>query len=87
MDTTDCRPVRHCSEMMMKNFLNNQMVHIVGMRQSAATQVTDIRYKRLGKAAGDKTMAELRELHMLTANKQSAAYSKHLDLMRTCRAI
>jgi len=73
--------------MKAKRFLNNQMTHLVGVRQSASTQVTDIHCKRIGKAAGEKTMVELRRLHMLKAKKQSAACSKHLDLMQTCIAI
>jgi hypothetical protein len=73
--------------MKAKRFLNNQMTHLVGVRQSASTQVTDIHCKRIGKAAGEKTMVELRRLHMLKATKQSAACSKHLDLMQTCIAI
>jgi hypothetical protein len=73
--------------MKAKRFLNNQMTHLVGVRQSASTQVTDIHCKRIGTAAGEKTMVELRRLHMLKAKKQSAACSKHLDLMQTCIAI
>jgi len=73
--------------MKAKRILNNQMTHLVGVRQSAFTQVTDIHCKRIGKAAGEKTMVELRRLHMLKATKQSAACSKHLDLMQTCIAI
>jgi hypothetical protein len=73
--------------MKAKQFLNNQMTHLVGVRQSASTQVTDIHCKRIGTAAGEKTMVELRRLHMLKAKKQSAACSKHLDLMQTCIAI
>ena len=73
--------------MKAKQFLNNQMTHLVGVRQSASTQVTDIHCKRIGTAAGEKTMVELRRLHMLKATKQSAACSKHLDLMQTCIAI
>jgi hypothetical protein len=73
--------------MKAKRILNNQMTHLVGVRQSASTQVTDIHCKRIGKAAGEKTMVELRRLHMLKATKQSAACSKHLDLMQTCIAI
>jgi len=73
--------------MKAKRFLNNQMTHLVGVRQSASTQVTDIHCKRIGTAAGEKTMVELRRLHMLKATKQSAACSKHLDLMQTCIAI
>jgi hypothetical protein len=73
--------------MKAKRILNNQMTHLVGVRQSASTQVTDIHCKRIGTAAGEKTMVELRRLHMLKAKKQSAACSKHLDLMQTCIAI
>ena len=73
--------------MKAKRILNNQMTHLVGVRQSASTQVTDIHCKRIGTAAGEKTMVELRRLHMLKATKQSAACSKHLDLMQTCIAI
>ncbi len=76
--------------MKATRFLNNQMTHLVGVRQSASTQVTDIHYKTIGKAAGEETMVELRRLHMLKAlkaKKQSAACSEHLDLMQTCIAI
>ena len=73
--------------MKAKRFLNNQITHVVGPRQTASTQVTDIHYKTIGKAAGEETMVELRRLHMLNAKKQSAACSKLLDLMQTCIAI
>ena len=87
VSTTDCRICEHGSQMMAKRLLNNQIKHVVGNRQTASTQVTDIHYKTIGKAAGEKTMLELRMLHMLEAKKQSAACSKHLDLMQTCIAI
>ena len=87
VSTTDCRSCEHCSQMKAKRFLNNQIVHIVGVRQTESTQVTDIHYKTIGKAAGEETMVELRRLHMLEAKKQSAACSERLDLMQTCIAI
>ena len=90
VSTTDCRSCEHGSQMKAKRFLNNQMTHLVGVRQSASTQVTDIHYKTIGKAAGEETMVELRRLHMLKAlkaKKQSAACSERLDLMQTCIAI
>ena len=90
VDTTDCRSCQHCPPVKATRFLNNQMTHLVGVRQSASTQVTDIHYKTIGKAAGEETMVELRRLHMLKAlkaKKQSAACSKRLDLMQTCIAI
>jgi hypothetical protein len=40
MSTTDCAACEHCPQMKMKNYLNNQPKHIIGMRQTASTQVS-----------------------------------------------
>ena len=48
--------------------------------QTASTQVTDVRFARLGKVAAEETKQRLRRLHRLKAKKQSAAatlVSKH----------
>ena len=40
MSTTDCVASEHGPQMKMKNYLNNQPKHIIGMRQTASTQVS-----------------------------------------------
>jgi len=90
MTTTDCVACEHGPYMKVKNYLNNQPKHTIGMRQTASTQVTDVRFAKLGKDAGRATKVRLRRLHRLKAKKESQAaslVSKHMDMMHIAIAI
>ena len=57
-----------------------QPKHTVGMGQTWTTQVTDVRFARLGKVVAEETKQRLRRLHRIKAKRQSAAaplVSKH----------
>ena len=43
MKTVDCVASEHSEFMELHNYMNNSVVHCIGMRQTAKTQVTDIR--------------------------------------------
>jgi len=40
MSSTDCVASEHCDNVRLRNFANNQVKHIIGMRQTASTQVS-----------------------------------------------
>ena len=73
--------------MQLKNWLCNQVNHCIGIKQTAKTQVTDIRFAKLGKDAANGKKTERRRLRRIKAKKQSVAaqlVSKKLDLMHIC---
>ena len=62
LSSTDCVASEHSPEMRLKKWLNNSVQHTIGMRQTAKTQVTDIRYAKIGKEAAKLMMAWRRRL-------------------------
>ena len=68
MKSVDCKTMEHSEYMTMKNFVSNQVKHVIGMRQTAKTQVTDVRYARLGKVAAEKEKQMRRKVHRVAGN-------------------
>ena len=65
----------HTPHMETKNYLSQQIVHCIGVRQSDKTSVTDLRFARIAKLAGDKVKAKRRRLcriHAKNTRKPSA---------------
>ena len=63
LNSVDCVASEHSEYMTKKNYFSNQVKHTIGMRQTAKTQVTDIRYARLGKVAAEKEKQKRRKVH------------------------
>ena len=90
LSTTDCVASEHSPQVQLKNWLNNQPKHTIGMRQTFRTQVTDLRYAKLGKDGAEACKHRRRRLHRLKAKQESATSSlvaKHLDMMHICLAM
>lgn len=54
LKSVDCVASEHTETMDAKSFLNNQIQHTVGNRQTAETQITNVKFSRLIKVAGEK---------------------------------
>ncbi len=54
---TDCVASEHSPELRLKKWLNNSVQHAIGMRQTAKTQVTDVRFAKLAKDSAKPMMA------------------------------
>ena len=83
LNSTDCVASEHSTEMRLKKWLNNSVQHTIGMRQTWATQVTDVRFAKIGKD-GAESMRSRRFYHRLKAKQfrvASTLCSAHLDLM------
>ena len=90
LSTTDCVASEHSPEMRLKKWLNNSVQHTIGMRQTAKTQVTDIRYAKIGKDGAKPMMTMRRRLHRKRARQHGKAptlTSTHLDLMHIALAM
>ena len=90
LSTTDCVGSEHSPSMRLKKWLNNSVQHTIGMRQTAKTQVTDIRYAKIGKDGAKPMMTMRRRLHREKAKKKGVAptlVSTHLDLMNIASAM
>jgi hypothetical protein len=88
--TVDCVGSEHSDTTKLRKYMNNQASHVIGPRQTAKTQVTDIRFARLGKLAGEEAKNKRRKLMRLRAhaeNTHSTLVSKHLDLIYICHAM
>ena len=64
LNSTDCVASEHSPEMRLKKWLNNSVQHTVGMRQTWATQVTDLRFAKIGKDGAESTKSRRRRLHL-----------------------
>ena len=84
MKSVDCVASEHTSYMDRHSYMTNQIVHTIGMRQTAKTQITDIRFARLAKVAAEKGKTTLRRVHRIAgkmSGKRSEFISTKLDLM------
>ena len=68
--------------MRLKKWLNNSVQHTIGMRQTAKTQVTDVRFAKLAKDGAKPMMATRRRLH-----RRFPMNSQHVDLMNIVTAM
>ena len=73
MKTVDCVASEHSEFMELHNFMNNSIVHCIGMRQTAKTQVTDIREAVIGKCGGEKVKQKRRRLKRLAGHMSGEA--------------
>ena len=65
MKSTDCVAAESTPQMEEKVFNSNQVSHKAGPRQTAKTQITDIRFSRLIKVAAEKFKRKRRRVHRL----------------------
>ena len=82
LKSVDCVASEHTPHMEAKIFLSQQIVHCIGMRQTAKMQVTDVRFARIGKLAGEKVKARRRRLHRIyakLARKPTTLTAQHVD--------
>ena len=90
LKSVDCVASEHTETMDAKSFLNNQIQHSVGVRQTAKTQITDIRFSRLIKVVGEKKKRARRRIHRLTSalrGKTTDLNSTKIDIMFICHAM
>ncbi len=76
MISTDANASEHSPELRLKKWLNNSVQHTIGMRKTAKTQVTEVRFAKLAKDGANLMMATRRRLHRLFPMN-----SQHVDLM------
>ena len=50
----DCVASEHTEYMQLHGWMHNQPKHTIGMRQTAKTQITDVRYARMVHVAAEK---------------------------------
>ena len=90
MKTVDCVASEHSEFMERYNYMNNSVVHCIGMRQTAKTQVTDIREAKIGKDGGEKIKHKRRKLKKLVGRmvgQASDLTSSKIDLMHICHGM
>ncbi|CAK0899969.1 unnamed protein product [Prorocentrum cordatum] len=90
LKTVDCVASEHSEIMDLHNYMHNQVVHTIGMRQTAKTQVTDVREAVIGKAGGEKVKHQRRRLKRLAGNMSGQASdltSDKVDLMHIAQGM
>ena len=90
LKSIDCVSAEHNDIMDEVSFLNNQIQHSIGPRQTAKTQITDIRYARMCKVAANAEKIKRRRYHRQLAERtgrKSDMNCTKLDLMHIARAM
>ena len=84
LKSVDCVASEHTPHMVTKHFLNQQIGHTIGMRQTAKTQVTDVRFAKIAKNGAEEIKAKRRRVHRLRnrgLGQADTLISKHTDLI------
>lgn len=91
MSSTDCVACEHTPELRVKKWLNNSVQHTIGMRQTAKTQVTDVRFARAAKVAATPVIEKCRQRMRAKARERNCTpqilIAKHRDLIEVARAM
>ena len=70
LSTTDCVSSEHSPSLRLKKWLNNSVQHTIGMRQTGKTQVTDVRFAKIGKDGAKGMLTMRRRLHRKAARME-----------------
>ncbi len=84
LKSVDCVASEHTPHMVTKQYLNQQIPHTIGMRQTAKTQVTDVRFAKMAKNGAEDIKAQRRRVHRVRNKERGEAdnlMSKHTDLI------
>ena len=82
LKSVSCVASEHTPHMETKNYLSQQIVHCIGMRQTAATQVTHVRFARIGKRAGEARRRRLDLTCAWLTDKPTKLLAQQVGLMR-----